>query len=178
MTTPNGNGANNGWKDVVSGYQRGDANKVGAYVTVTKHGAVEAPVEPTAMLLQCIRERGLAKTRCLLQFKANTDLGQVAAIPIPTKAGTPASGQINWSRGKGSPRASFHIGGVFKDYPELAPIGEVRCQVDIDTAPDGLPMLIIAVKAGVGTQTTSNSGSHPNPTPGAQAAAGGEEGAE
>jgi hypothetical protein len=158
-----------GWGDVQSGWQRGDGQREGAFVTVSKKGAVDASAETSQLLLEVAVERGLNKNGFVLDFKASVAKGQIACIPIPVQAATRSSAQVRWyeAAGLSTPRASFHVGGVFKDYPQLIPPSTVKCVVAKVIAPDGLPILVIPVKVGLGTQTTTRD----DGSPGSQAAA-------
>ncbi len=156
-----------GWGDVTSGYERGDSHKEGSYITVSKHGAVDTSVEATDLILESARSRNLAMHTFVLSLKANEKTGQIAGIPIPVEQATKATPAIRWIEGSGSPTAAWHMGGLLKDYPTLRPKGTVRCPVSLATGPDGLPVLLIPIKAGVSTRTVPR-----EETPGSQTAAG------
>lgn len=163
-----------GWERVTSGYRRGDALQDGPWVTVAKSGATEAGTEATTMALEVAEDRGFGQHGWAFDFYANVKMGQVACVPIPLEEATKASGLVRWYDGKGSPRAAWHLGGVFKDYRELRPKSKVKCQVFKGTGPGGLPCLIIPVQTNLGTQTGSREGdkTQSGATPGSQAAAG------
>lgn len=164
---PGGTDGNEEWREVTSGYERGDGHKEGPYATVSKGGAVECGVEATALAEEIARERGLARHQWVLALRAGEKKGQVGCIPIPAEQATRATATVRWYEKTGSPRAAWHIGGVFKDYPTLRPKGTVKCLVSRATAPDGQPMLVLPVKAGISTQTATRD----DGTPGSQAAA-------
>lgn len=155
------------WGKVQSSWERGDGQKEGPFVAVSKKGAVQAAVEASEMLSRIVEARGLAPHTWVLDFRGNPKRGQVACIPIATAGAPRSAASVRWSKRQGSPRASWHIGGVFKDYPDLAPKSDVKCAVVEATGPDGLPVLIIPVKVGLGTGTGGKEGG----TPGSQAAA-------
>lgn len=142
------------WLDVTSNHTPGDANRLGPYLSISKNGAAEALVDSTALIEQVARARGLHRHQYVLHPKAGVAQGIVGCIPIPLEKGTTSSISLRWVLNEGSPRVAFHIGGVFKDYPELALSGDIKCIISKGTAPDGLPMLLIPVKAVLNTHTT------------------------
>lgn len=160
----------NDWERSTSGYERGDALKEGPWVKVSRNGAVEAGSEATAMALDVARARGFSQYDWAFDFFGSVTRGQILGVPIPLNQATKGSCLVRWYQGKGSPRASWHLGGVFKDFKDLRPKSDVKCRVTKGIGSDGIPVLIIPVKATLSTQTTSrNSG---DPTPGSQSAAG------
>lgn len=158
------------WQRSTSGYERGDALKEGPWVKIKRTGSTEAGAEATAMALEVARKRGLGQYDWAFDFFGSNARGQIRGVPIPLNQATKGSCLVRWFEGKGSPRASWHMGGVFKDFKGLRPKSEVRCRVTIATGPDGLPVLVIPIKAALSTQSSSRSGG--GETPGSQAAAG------
>lgn len=163
-----GNKGPDGWGKVTSGYQRGDATKVGPYISISKNGAVEALVDATALAEEVAGDRGLSRHQWAWDFRVNPQTGQVAHIPISAAEATKGSAGIRWYEGKGSPTASWHIGGVFKDYPALALTSDVKVVVTKAIGPDGLPVLVVPFNLGLSTQTNPRGGE----TPGRESAAG------
>lgn len=51
--------------------------------------------------------------------------------------------------GKGGTRISFHMGGVFKEYPKLRPSSSMDYLVAVDTDDDGTPYMEIGIQAGL-----------------------------
>lgn len=154
------------WQRSTSGHERGDTQTEGPWANISRSGALEAGTEATALALEVARARGFSQYDWAWDFYGSAKLGQVQGVPIALDKATKGSCLVRWYKGKGSPRAAWHLGGVFKDFPDLRPKSGVRCRVTIGTGRDGLPVLIIPVKANLSTQTTSRT------TPGSQAAAG------
>lgn len=146
------------WQPVTSHWQRGDALKDGPYATLSRNGALLGTVEATARLERAAAARGLARHHYVLVFRANVKKGQVGCIPTAVADAEQGAAGIRWYEGKGSARAAFHIGGVFKDHPTLALKSDVRCTVNIATAPDGLPMLVIPIQAALDRTTSTRGG--------------------
>lgn len=167
---PSENPEEDDWKRSTSGYERGDALKEGPWVKIARTGATEAGTEATAMALQVAKGRGFGQYDWAFDFYGSESKGQIRGVPIPLDKAIEGSCLVRWHLGKGSPRATWHMGGVFKDFKGLRPKSEVKCRVTIGTGRDGLPVLIIPVKATLSTQSTAreNGGA----TPGSQAAAG------
>lgn len=158
------------WGLVESSHERGDSQKSGPYVKVSKNGYVEAMVEATAMTDAIARSRDLAPHRWVLELRGNEKKSQVGCIPIPIEQARPGSVAVRRYEGKGSPRIAFHIGGVFTDYPSMRLKADIKCPIAQGTAPDGRPMLVIPLKAKLSTQTTTRqSGAE---SPGSESAAG------
>lgn len=144
------------WETVDESYEVADARKDGAMASVSKHGAVRGNVEASALLEEIAEERGLPPKQYLLEITTRVKQGQVGGIPREVADAPAGSVAVRWYEGKGSPRASFHIGAAFKKHPKLAPSGRtVKALVTKGTASDGKPLLIIAVKAGLSTLTTT-----------------------
>lgn len=163
---PEENNWSEGWKKITEGYERGDALKEGPYVHVSKAGALEAGAEATAMAIEAAQARGYGQYQWAFDFIANEEKGQIACIPIPMGQASKESAPVRWYEGKGSPRAAWHVGGVFKQCRSLQPKSDVKCYLTKVTGPDGLPVLIIPIKANLSTQTSTG-----DETPGSQAAA-------
>ncbi len=147
------------WQEVTSSYHRGESLRRGAFVRVSKYGAVEATVSATELVEEIATERGLTRSEWVFALRASVKKGQVACIPVPVAEAPRGAVQPRWYQGKSSVRSAWHIGGVFKDYPALQRNGEVKCLVTRGTGPDGGPALIIPVGAGLDTKTVSGDSS-------------------
>lgn len=143
-----------GWEEISSGHNRSSIQSQGRWATVTRKGAVTCGVETTAVLDRYAQMRSLIPAEGYqVDFRVNRATLQVGVYPTakPSKTATTASR----TRKKGSPTIHFLMSGVFREVPELAPPGKVRCIIGTATAPDGLPMITIAPLSGTTVVTGS-----------------------
>jgi len=168
-----------GWDEVQTDYEKKDSYTVGTWVTISKKGAVQAVVESSDLIQQVALSRGLTMEQFVFRLNVNQKMKQISATPVPLSMAGNGTTAVHWRKDKGSPLATWHIGGVFKQYPKLRLTGQIRCLVTTAKGPDGLPVLILPLTAGTTVKTGSRSGGtsqsqNQNQSPGSQAAVGNE----
>lgn len=146
------------WEDVTSSHEPGLLQREGMFAIVAPGGHVRLSVETTEKYLDIARMRGCDLKQHLLRLRANKKTGQMGChATMQPGAGVTTPRQYTK---KGTTWITFLATGLFRQYPELRPKRKVKCVVTVETAPDGLPMLGIAVKAGTRTGIgTGSSGS-------------------
>jgi hypothetical protein len=152
---------NDGWEEISSGQNRSNIQSQGRWATVTRKGAVTCGVETTAVMDRFAQMRSLIPAEGYqVDFRVNKATLEVGVYP--TAKSSKSSTTASRTQKKGSPTIHFLMSGVFREVPELAPPGKVRCIIGTATAPDGLPMITIAPLSGTtvvtGSRDTAESG--------------------
>lgn len=152
-----------GFVKVTKSYNaRGSARRQRAMATLNMHGLIAGNAELTQMVVRHAIARGVEPKDAILIDMGTDDVREVVAV-WPTLVATPGTSTLRLY--KNGTASSFHIGGAFEQSPNLRPlVKKSKCVVTEELDEQGLPVMIIAPKAGKATNTQSR--------PGDQAAAG------
>lgn len=152
-----------GWKKITRHYQIQSAKRSTAGVAMTEHGDTETNAGATIIADKTAVARGIDPSKpYLMDYFVDEKRGVIGAHAVANA--TPGTIQTRrYKRGR-TARITFHLGAAFEEYPDLRPKHkEVHCHVTEEVGDDGLPIMVIAVVAGIPkiTQSRKNSGSNP-----------------
>jgi len=121
-----------------------------AHVVVRVTGLTRASLLATRLADHLAVEAGLDPERYHLYFEADEKLGIVGGFACDATE----PGAMPVRRSDDGKSISFHLGGVFEDYPDLRPSGRRNCAVTRSVDQKGRPYLLIALGTSLSTRTT------------------------
>jgi hypothetical protein len=151
MTVPVPNpGKGRKLKKVTTSYQvQGGANKEPAGITIWKSGRALTNVDCADLLIPLVKQAGGDSNRFMVDFGVDKE-NQVIGVSIASP-NTPGAMPAQPSGHEKT--ISFHLGGVFKDYPDLRPVGKRQYMVSLEPDDEGTMCLMIHLKSGVMKRT-------------------------
>ncbi|MFZ5817932.1 MAG: hypothetical protein ACOY93_21995 [Bacillota bacterium] len=154
--TPKQNG---GWKAGTLQLTAREVHRQGASATAHTTGLLEFNVSATKASDDVARDRGLQpEAGYVFKYYTNGEMRQLGLVP--QLASGPGTIGVNRYKDGSSERLSTHAGPAYLEEPKLKPVIKSRCKLWVENLPDdGLPMLVIALKAGTGKGSRSRKGS-------------------
>lgn len=149
-----------GWKKVTKTYRvRGGARRGSAAVTVSQHGATTTNAESAAILFRTAIARGIDPTREFCIDMAVDEERQMIGL-WATAEPTLGTSTITLYKKGASAWVAFHVGAAFLEAPALRPeLKQIKCLVAEELDEDGLPIMVIPIKAGKAKNTHSRDSS-------------------
>jgi hypothetical protein len=133
-------------KKVTTAYHvQGGAAREPASVTIWKSGRSITNVEGGELLIALVTAAGQDPKRFLLSPGVDSENSVVGVAVVPSGV----AGAIT-ARPVGDERnIVLHLGGVFKEYPQLRPVGKRQYMVAVEPDEDGVMCLMIDLKSGI-----------------------------
>lgn len=142
-----------GWREGSRQMSAREVHRNSAVATCQIKGGVRLNVTASKLSDEVALARGIAPEEgYILRYLTNKGEGQMGLYA--SKISGPGSLPTKRDASGASPRISLHAGAAYLECPSIRPTEKVKAMVTLGTHPkDGLPILVVAVKAGSGTLT-------------------------
>ena len=147
------------FKRVTTSYNpSGSSNRLSPTITIHKTGRSVTSTEATALIMTNMNKfPGVTRENMKHWFAADPDTGEIGMY-LTTGSEPGVMKGRDWGNELG-----LHLGGVFKEFPQLRPNTKIQCDFEFDKDPDGQGCFTFNIFAGLARRREPVEGGRPEP---------------